>query len=516
MTVILRLAPPLARLRRAAAVVAPAALLLFAGCNTDELMNEGTTEVSTPTAAADSTAADSTTLDSMALAPAFATASPSTTIAPGYDIQLTVNKYPAGTAFTLKAGVHRMQSVVPKAGMSFTGEAGAIMSGARLLTSFSRQGSYYVATGQTQQGQRRSIQCESGRSLCNYPEELYINDARLEPVSSLGAVTAGKWYFDYAADKIYFLDSPTGKRVEVSVTPYAFSGSASGVAIRNLTIEKYATPSTGGAVGGDNTASWTISDNQFRWIHGGAIRTGRQMQILRNNIHHQGQDGIIGYKSDRVLIDGNEIAYNNMAGYYPFWEAGGIKLSGVTNPTIRNNKVHHNKGKGIWTDENVIYALIEGNVSTDNDHQGISHEVSYDAIIRNNTVERNGFKNSAGVAGGGITLNSSANVEIYGNQVNYNADGIGAYQQNRGSGTYGLHEVRNLYVHDNVVRMSSGNTGLTQAVNNNAYYTSKNNRFVHNTYYMGGNTMRFWWMNATKSNTQWKSYGLDVTGVFNN
>jgi len=240
------------------------------------------------------------------------------------------------------------------------------------------------------------------------------------------------------------------------------------------------------------------------------------MQVLRNNIHHQGQDGIIGWKNDGVLIEGNEVAYNNTAGYYPFWEAGGIKMSAATNLTVRNNRVHHNMGKGIWTDENAYKVLIEGNTSSDNDHQGISHEVSYDAIIRNNTVERNGFKNSAGVAGGGITLNSSANVEIYGNQVNYNADGIGAYQQNRGSGTYGLHEVRNLYVHDNVVRMSSGNTGLTQAVNNNAYYTSKNNRFLHNTYYMGGNTMRFWWMNAAKSNTQWKSYGLDVTGVFNN
>jgi len=98
--------------------------------------------------------------------------------------------------------------------------------------------------------------------------------------------------------------------------------------------------------------------------------------------------------------------------------------------------------------------------------------------------------------------------------VNYNADGIGAYQQARGSGTYGPHEIKNLYVHDNIVRMSSGNTGLTQAVNDNSYYTSRNNRFVHNTYYMGSTNLRFWWMNASITDTQWRNYGEDKTGVF--
>jgi parallel beta-helix repeat protein len=509
---LMSLAPQLAkiRLRAWAALLGSAALLpVMTGCNPEELVREE----ARPTAVSDSTAVDSTDTNE-AVVPALAVASNSTTIYPGYDIQLTVNKYPAGTAFTLKAGVHRMQSVVPKDGDTFTGESGTILSGARLLTSFSRSGSSWVASGQTQQGFRKSIQCVTASPLCNYPEDLFINDVMLQPVTSLSQVTTGKWYFDYAADKIYFGSDPTGKRVETSVTPYAFSGVGQRVVIRNLIIEKYATPSSAGAVGGDNTAYWQVTDNQIRWNHGGGIRTGRQMQILRNNIHHQGQLGIIGWKSDAVLIEANTIAYNNMSGYYPYWEAGGSKMTGATHLTVRNNLVQHNKGKGLWTDENAIYVLIEGNTCTDNDHQGISHEVSYDAVIRNNTVERNGFQNSGGVAGGGITLNSSVNVEIYGNNVNYNADGIGAYQLPRGSGTYGPHEIKNLYVHDNIIRMSSGNTGLTQAVNDNSYYTSRNNRFVHNTYYMGTTNMRFWWMNAARSDTQWKGYGEDKTGSF--
>src|SRR5688572_9400610 len=73
---------------------------------------------------------------------------------PGASIQDSVNKYAAGTIFTLKAGVFRLQSVTPKSGMSFIGEAGAVLSGARRLTGFTRQGIYWVASNQTQEGSR--------------------------------------------------------------------------------------------------------------------------------------------------------------------------------------------------------------------------------------------------------------------------------------------------------------------------------------------------------------------------
>ena len=133
--------------------------------------------------------------------------SPSTTIYPGQDIQAAVNSFGQGTRFLLKAGVHRMQLVTPKSGQTFIGEPGAIMSGARLLTSFVREGTYWVATGQTQQGIARG-ECQSAYPACLFPEELFIDDIVLRRVSSLGQVAPGKWYFDYVADKFYFVDDP--------------------------------------------------------------------------------------------------------------------------------------------------------------------------------------------------------------------------------------------------------------------------------------------------------------------
>ena len=48
---------------------------------------------------------------------------------PGQSIQAAVNSHPAGTTFLLKAGTHRNQAVVPKAGDVFLGEAGTVLDG---------------------------------------------------------------------------------------------------------------------------------------------------------------------------------------------------------------------------------------------------------------------------------------------------------------------------------------------------------------------------------------------------
>ena len=70
----------------------------------------------------DSTAVDSADTASAAGGMIPDAASSGTTIYPGQSIQQRVDAYPGGTTFYLKAGVHRLQSVVPKSGDSFVGE----------------------------------------------------------------------------------------------------------------------------------------------------------------------------------------------------------------------------------------------------------------------------------------------------------------------------------------------------------------------------------------------------------
>jgi parallel beta-helix repeat protein len=412
-----------------------------------------------------------------------------------------------------------MQMVNPKSGDAFVGEPGAILNGSRLLTTFTRSGGYWIATGQTQQAPVNSMaatHCLPDFPACARAEQLFINNALLKQVTSLSAVGPGKWYFDYGADKIYFVDDPTGKKVETSVSAYAFKGSATNVTISGLIIEKYATPPPAGTI--DAGAGWIVKSSEIRYNHGKGIRTGSRLQALNNNVHHQGQLGIAG-SGDNMLIQGNEIAYNNTAGFTTGWEAGATKFTRTDGLVVRGNFSHHNRGPGLWTDIDNINTLYEDNRVEDNDWRGIFHEVSYKAVIRNNTCRRNGFKNPlpniSPVDGAGILVSSSPNVEIYGNTIEGNRAGIGALQTNRGSGAYGVHETANLFVHDNKLVQPTGRAaGIVQNVGTNAVYTSKNNRFVHNTYDLGTNTKYFRWMNNDRSTPEWKGYGLDVTGTF--
>ena len=501
-------------------------LLLAAACTQDDTVRP---EISGPAPAADSVGPTPSDSDIVVLTDStgdgidssLAAAETGTTIFPGQDIQAKVNQYPGGTTFQIKAGIHRLQSVVPKSGNSFVGEAGAILSGARLLTTFTRSGGYWIATGQTQQGDIRPISrdfCLPLRPGCFYPEQLFINDALLQHVTSLGAVAPGKWYLDYGADKIYIANDPTGKKVETSVKAFAFKGDASNVTISGLIVEKYATPPGDGTVDGLGATGWIVSDNEIRWNQGKGIKAASGMQILRNYVHHQGQMGIAGYGNNLLVAD-NEMAYNNTAGFTSGWEAGGSKFVATNGVIVRRNFSHHNDGNGIHCDIDCINALIENNRVEDNNWRGIFYEISYKGTIRNNVCRRNGFKPPKGVIGpidhAGILVSNSRDVEIYGNTIENNWTGIGAYESNRGSGRYGVYDLVNLNVHDNTVVQSTGRAaGVTQTIGSNAVFKSQNNKFTRNTYDLGASARYFHWMNSERTTSEWKGYGLDVNGTF--
>ena len=81
--------------------------------------------------------------------------------------------------------------------------------------------------------------------------------------------------------------------------------------------------------------------------------------------------------------------------------------------------------------------------------------------------------------------------------------------------------MKNLYVHDNTVRIPKGHVGLqVTTTTGSSFYTSKNNRFRNNTYYLGSQSKPFWWWKASASKqdsltiAEWKAAGQDVTGTF--
>jgi hypothetical protein len=439
---------------------------------------------------------------------------------PGDNIQAAVQKASAGTTFQLQTGVYRFQSVVPKDGDTFVGEAGTVLTGAQVLTDFSRQGQYWVAKIHADRSEPRG-KCADDAPGCSLPEDLFIDDKPLRRSPSLDAVTAGKWYLDYDGGQLYLADDPTGHKVEISLTPHAFYGTAKNVTIRGLIIEKYASPAQSAAIHGavdppgPSGQGWVIEDNEVRFNHGEGIYIGQQGHVLHNSLHDNGQFGIVG-SGRNILVDGNEIAHNNYAGFNFSWGAGGSKFVFTQGLIVRNNKVHDNEGPGLWTDIENSNVLYENNSTSHNEVAGIFHEISYDAVIRNNTVEDDGYNphGSGPWWGAGIVVSASANVEVYGNHIINCMNGIVGLQDERGnSKTRGSkYLLRNFHVHDNEITQTQGVAAALVAKPSfgSAPFTGADNHFDHNTYRLTDSKCKcFDWAGKRVSKDEWKGQGLD-------
>jgi hypothetical protein len=77
--------------------------------------------------------------------------------------------------FCLKSGVFRMQAVRPRSGQRFYGEAHTVLNGSRLLTTFSREGRFWIAGGQRQHG-RKHGECAPDTPACSLPQAVFVDD----------------------------------------------------------------------------------------------------------------------------------------------------------------------------------------------------------------------------------------------------------------------------------------------------------------------------------------------------
>lgn len=432
-------------------------------------------------------------------------------VPPGSSVQAVVDSHPPGTTVCLGTGSHRLQQIAPKDGNTFVAEPSASLNGSRLLEGWVKDGAFWKVGGQGQQGRVVGV-CQAGRGGCNHPEDLFVDNNVREHVTSKDQLGPGRWWFDYANDTIWSGDDPEGRLVETSFVPHAFRGGARDVTIRGLVVEKYAAPGQSAAIDGDGSPSgaWVVEGNEVRLNHGLGVKAHSGMRIVANLIHHNGQLGL-GGRGDDVLVQRNNISYNNTLGHSYYWEAGGMKLVRTSGAVIRANHAFGNVGPGVWTDIDNIGTLYEGNYVNGNRDAGIFHEISYAAVIRDNVVVDNGPVTQW--ISGGISVAASPDVEVYGNLVSGNANGITGMQERRGTGLHGPWEIKNLNVHHNTIVMDRGVTGLSEHMGDGSYFTSRNNRFTANTYKVSGPAGYEWRGRKVDADT-WRSYGNDVNGTW--
>jgi hypothetical protein len=386
-------------------------------------------------------------------------ACPSDAIAvePSASIQAAVDRAGDNATFCLKDGTYRTQVIRPKPGQSFHGERQTVLDGSRLLTTFSREGRYWVASGQEPYGRRRG-RCAKSAPACNLPEGLFIDDTPLTQVVSKDDVKTGQFYFDRAGARIYFVDDPTGHKVEATEAAFAFGSRAANVLIRNVTIEKYASVAQKGAIQAQGGTGWIVENCEVRLNSGAGIALGTGSRVRGCDIHHNGQIGITGAGRDIRVAD-NRIWANNLRGFSSEWEAGGVKLALGDGVVFRGNHVHDNLGPGLWCDINCRNVVYERNIVERNRGAGIFHEISFNAIIRDNAVSHNGIAGKGWFWDDNILIAASQDVEVYGNVLTVSPGRCGIMLIDQGrrfeggwsdeTGRGGKYKTRNNSIHDN-------------------------------------------------------------------
>ena len=296
---------------------------------------------------------------------------------------------------------------------------------------------------------------------------------------------------------------------EASVGIRGWGTGATGVVVRGLVVERFVRDGIQASDG------WVVEFNELRYNRQSGLKPGA---VTRNNyIHHNGRYGISGgYGSVDSLVEGNEIAFNNTGGH-DWLDAGATKFITTRGLKVLRNDVHDNDGPGLWTDGNNAGTLIEGNDVHDNAGTGIIHEISYDAVIRRNSVVNNGHDDSYRLGGAGIQISSSRDTEVAENEVLDNRQGIVVAQQgDRGSGPLGAYEARDNRIHDNRVRMREGFSGAHAYDLDNrtekAFFTSWGNRFDANTYHVPDPARRWWRWSGKRTWLDWRDLGFDLSG----
>jgi hypothetical protein len=276
---------------------------------------------------------------------------------------------------------------------------------------------------------------------------------------------------------------------------FAFSGGGTNVTLDSLTIQNYNPGFQNGAIKPYIRATgWvlrnlTVQKNMYLGVNasdgmkilGGHYNYNEQMGIGGNDGHVIGVT-LDGLDANPATYDGPELAFNKVLHDPCDYGGGGAKFDG-DNIVVRNVWAHDNDCMGIWFDINAVHNLVEYNKVENNAAEGIFYEISQDACIRHNVVTNNGHGyRSDWYWSSGIGNSGSFNVEIYGNTLTNNFNGIAGIQQTRTDSTPPQHLVDHFYVHNNTVS-GSGINGL--GTGNGTNFSTRDVVFQNNTFLNG-------------------------------
>jgi parallel beta-helix repeat protein len=179
----------------------------------------------------------------------------------------------------------------------------------------------------------------------------------------------------------------------------------------------------------------------------------------RNGLMGMGANTAYGLKILSSLVEDNNSERFNMAP-----AAGGVKITKARNIEVRNSRFTGNRGTALWFDQSNYGATVVGNEMSNNHNHGLFYEISSTGVFADNLVLRN--------KGFGFKINNADNLDIWNNTFVGNDRPINLVQDTRRNNDSSLEGkdrqrpnpdptvpwvLRNIRVHNNVIRQGSGN-----------------------------------------------------------
>jgi len=262
-------------------------------------------------------------------------------IYPGESIQAAVDRYAAGTAFLIKAGTHRRQSVVPKDGMQFIGEAGAVLDGDNAVE--------HAFRGDVRVAQNVTIR---NLEIRNYRNPLRTGAVRARG-SSGWVIEDCNIHHNYSggintANQVVIRNNYIHHNGQIGIV-----GGGEGILVENNEIAF------------NNTRD--IFNTEHFWEAGGTKFVKTRNLVVRNNYVHDNREDGLWFDIDNIdaLIEGNRVVNNSRSGIHweisydavirnnyvegnamgedDMWHRGGIRISSSPNVEIYGNTLVNNR-----------------------------------------------------------------------------------------------------------------------------------------------------------------------------
>lgn len=276
------------------------------------------------------------------------------------------------------------------------------------------------------------------RPMAAHPDQVWVDGRAQRQVQSLSQLRPGTFYVDEDADRLHLGSDPTGKEVRASDIAKAISIRAAGTRIRGIGVRRFA-PSVPhmGAVTAERDRivlqDMVIRNNATTGLH----LMGEDTMVKRVRVVGNGMLGMSATHADRLRVIKSAARHNNVEGFNYAPVAGGAKIGRTDQVTVVSSTFVDNAGTGLWFDEGTYHVTVVDTLVRDNDHHGISVEISDRALVTDTVIVDN--------AHNGIKVNDTSDVHLWNNTLVGNGRSLNIVQDERNP------RIRLVEVHNNIV-----------------------------------------------------------------